>query len=86
MFFLISRITYVPIVHALKSVARLIDKGANVNHADRDGETPLLIAARIGSVKLCDLLLDAGALVNVSDVKGNSPLTLAAGASDCEGM
>ena len=44
----------------------------------------MLIAARIGSVKLCDLLLDAGALVNVSDVKGNSPLTLAAGASGCE--
>ncbi len=42
----------------------LINKGANTNIANFEGETPLLIASREGYTKLVEVLLNRGALIN----------------------
>ena len=39
----------------------LLDRGANVNNADQDGETPLLSASQNGHNEICALLLWRGA-------------------------
>ncbi|XP_020892080.1 uncharacterized protein LOC110231398 [Exaiptasia diaphana] len=53
-------------------VTMLLDKGANVNALDSEGETPLFSAVRNADVKLVELLLQHGASVNI---KNDSQLT-----------
>lgn len=52
----------------------LLDRGANPNIADRDGVTPLALAAGLGFVEGVDRLLKAGVRIDVSNSAGETPL------------
>ena len=52
----------------------LLDRGANPNIADRNGVTPLALAASLGFVEGVDRLLKAGARIDVSNASGETPL------------
>jgi ankyrin repeat protein len=52
----------------------LLDRGAEVNRANRDGERPLFWAAAAGHGRAAKLLLDRGAEINATDQRGNSAL------------
>lgn len=55
----------------------LIGRGADVNVADRGGDTPLIIAARIGFSEGADLLLSRGAAVDRANRRGETALIVA---------
>lgn len=55
----------------------LIGKGANVNLAASNGDTPLITAARVGYTDAVDLLLQLGAKVDATNKMGETPLILA---------
>ena len=61
-------------------LARLfLERGANVNHVDKAGYTPLLLAASIdfGYTAMIDLLLDAGARIDAKNPAGKTAIDLA---------
>jgi ankyrin repeat protein len=53
-------------------VKLLISRGANVNLANSVGNTPLMLAARMGLADVVRLLLDAGADLYQEDTAGES--------------
>jgi len=57
----------------------LISKGADVNHVDGNGMTPLLYASSIdfGSPAMIDMLLKAGARTDMKTKEGKTALDLA---------
>ncbi len=55
-------------------VGRLIDLGADVNAADRSGQTPLMTAAQHGTPEVLKLLLRRGAGANVWNQRGETAL------------
>jgi len=55
-------------------VKLLLDKGANINDADRNGFTPLHHAIDKGNSEVVQLLLDRGANINDADRNGFTPL------------
>ena len=55
----------------------LVRQGANVNAADGKGETPLLLATRLGHRLLAKRLIDSGADVNLPNEAGMAPLAVA---------
>jgi ankyrin repeat protein len=59
----------------------LIERGADVNAANRFGHTALWCAAMNGRADVVGALLQGGADVNKADVKGCAPLSFAASAS-----
>ena len=61
--------------HAL--VGELLGAGANPNHASRQGETSLHVAASVGSPVLVDMLSRAGADPFRRDLAGRTPKELA---------
>ncbi len=65
-------------LHATKSpaIARLlVQAGAAINARNRSQSTPLIFAARRGSVELVQTLLTLGASVDLTDVLGETALT-----------
>ncbi|MGZ8848200.1 MAG: ankyrin repeat domain-containing protein [Pyrinomonadaceae bacterium] len=60
------------------AVRTLLSRGANVNHQDNDGDTPVHGAALYGNVKILVMLLDAQANPNVKNKLGGTPLMWAA--------
>ena len=65
-------------INDAKTVALLITAGADVNKADEEGETPLVVASRLGHTETVKLLIEKGADVNRADEDGSTPLLLAA--------
>jgi ankyrin repeat protein len=64
----------------------LIEKGANVNAVNTDGNTPLHMTAQkailMQNLKLAELLIDKGANVNAVNTDGNTPLYYVASRPD----
>lgn len=57
----------------------LLDEGADPNQVDRDGMTPLHLAARTNNAAIAKLLLECARVnCNVVDARGYKPLLLAA--------
>lgn len=55
----------------------LIAQGADLNVATNSGDTPLIIAARIGFAEGADALLSRGAQVDRTNRRGETPLIMA---------
>jgi ankyrin repeat protein len=55
----------------------------NLNCRDRNGMTPLILAADAGRADVVRLLLELGVEVNAVDKWGQTALMLAAGRNDC---
>ena len=62
----------------LDILVALIEKGANVNHADDFKSTPLLMAAEEGHVDVVRALIDSGANIDNADNYDTTPLISAA--------
>ncbi|KAK6342278.1 hypothetical protein TWF730_001754 [Orbilia blumenaviensis] len=67
------------------SVEKLLDAGADINLADKDGDTALIVAANVGDAALVAFLLERGAdITHVSTRNVNALQTaMNAGATDC---
>jgi ankyrin repeat protein len=67
----------VPRAYASTDAKALIAAGANVNDANEDGQTALMLAAQTGSIEIIKTLLDAGAVasINTKDKQGRIALT-----------
>ncbi|KAF3287277.1 hypothetical protein TWF970_007007 [Orbilia oligospora] len=67
------------------SVERLLNAGADINLADQDGDTALIVAANVGDAELVAFLLEKGAdITHVSKRNVNALQTaMNAGATEC---
>ena len=65
------------ILFLLDTIKVLLDNGADVNHPDFDGMTPLCLASMLGHKDVVDLLLEKSADVGHWDRHGRTPLMLA---------
>jgi hypothetical protein len=54
----------------------LLQKGADLNHVDREGRTALIAASHTGCVKTVEVLLDHEASVNHADSDGRTALAV----------
>jgi hypothetical protein len=66
------------------TVVALIGAGADVNAADRNGQTPLMWAARWGDAARVEALLKAGAKLDARDAKGLSAADYARARADAD--
>jgi len=58
-----------------KIVKELIENGADINKCEnKDGFTPLYIAAQLGHINILNMLISFGADINICDNEGRSPL------------
>lgn len=48
----------------------ILDNGALVNVADKQGRTPLMIVAKRGNMSVIDLLLERGSQLDACDING----------------
>jgi len=55
----------------------LIEKGVDINKANKDGFTPLYIASQEGHLDLVKLLIEKGAEINKIGKVGETPLYIA---------
>ncbi len=70
-----------------RKVRLLLDAGANVNSATKQGRNALMIAAACdGCSEIVRMLLEKGADAKAKDGRGTTALTLAAAAGDVESM
>ena len=58
-------------------VRLLLDIGADINLANRDGETPLYVASLFGYVKMVRILAERGGNINKANKNGETPLHIA---------
>jgi ankyrin repeat protein len=75
----ISLLGWAAIANRLEMARLLIQRGADVNHVDKNGMTPLLYAASIdfGDTSMIDLLLKSGARADARTKEGLTALELA---------
>lgn len=60
-----------------RTIADLIDQGADVNMQDSDGTTALIVAIKQGNYQVVEYLLEHGADPNLSNNRGLTPLKIA---------
>ena len=70
--------------NALKSAAKLIDCGLDVNSQNVSGKTPLAEASVEGNTEMAQLLLSRGANPNIYDSAGRTSLVDAIGSCPYE--
>ena len=63
----------------------LLDNGAEIGRADKDGRTPLVIACQEGNVAAARLWLACGAEIDRADKDGRTPLYIACQVGHVEG-
>lgn len=73
----------ISIPDTMTGLRRLLTAGAHPDSRDRQEETPLMVAAGVGSIPSVRLLLERGVDFNALDHRGNSPLMFAASAGFC---
>ncbi len=61
---------------------RLIERGANLDVKDKDGNTPLHLACRSGNIKLAKVLIENKVNLTSENKEGHTPLYLAAQNAD----
>jgi ankyrin repeat protein len=61
----------------LSTAQLLMTSGADVNLADKDGNTPLHVASTQGFTSMCALLCEHGACSNAQNHEGDSPVLMA---------
>jgi ankyrin repeat protein len=61
----------------VKCLARLIDKGADLNRANKDGHTAAHVTCQAGHFKCVQFLIRRGAEINKKDGRGHTPLDYA---------
>lgn len=69
----------------LESVRLLINKKADVNTVNKQGYTPLQLAALSGTTEKAKLLIEAGSNLNATDATGRTALDLAQRRTDATG-
>jgi len=57
-------------------VKYLIDKGADVNQKNKDGDTPLMVYCKLNNEYMVKYLVERGADINLKNNQGESPVTL----------
>ena len=62
----------------------LIDSGADLDHRNKLGATPLIDAAKKNNLEIASLLLDSQANLHIADVRGETPLFQAIFGGNCE--
>lgn len=65
-----------------KRIEKFVNRGADVNYIDKNGDTSLIIASKNANLELAKFLLDHGALVNIKNKQGLSAIDYAQKASD----
>ena len=61
------------------SVEKLLEEGADINYADEDGVTPLMIATQANSIDMIKVVIEKGAAIDTKEKKlGVTALMLAA--------
>ena len=65
-----------------QEMERLIQKGADINAPDAQGQTPLILAVENGQSSAVKVLLQSDADLTVTDASGNNPLLVAAHRGD----
>jgi len=66
------------------TVRQLLDKGANIDFRDDDGNTVLINAAQMGHTEVVKLLLDKGANIDAKNNNGQTALYIAELSSEDE--
>lgn len=49
----------------------ILDNGASINIADKQGRTPLMVVAKLGNMSIVDLLLERGSQLDACDINGS---------------
>lgn len=61
----------------IQTVKYIIESGVNINKADNNSQTALMLACKQGSIEIAHILVDAGANTNIRNNEGKRPLDLA---------
>jgi hypothetical protein len=61
-----------------RTVLALVKNGTNPNTANKSGETPVWVAAKLGHIETVQALVERGAEVNTGNFFGETPLFIAA--------
>lgn len=65
-------------IGSVRQVERMLNKGVDVNAKNKNGKTPLHMAALYGSNRIVGFLITNGAIVDIRDNDGKTPLYKAA--------